>query len=366
MSTHDNGDDDGRQGGPQPTFGERFSRFIGTVTRDPGARADLEMTRVLDELKAMGAEPIEDLTPAEARRQPTPADAVRSLAAKAGLEIPDDGVTAHDISYPGAEGDVAARVYRPAGAEGGLPVVLYFHGGGWVYGALDAYDAGPRAIAARTGAVVVSAHYRQAPEHKFPAAHDDAFEAYRWVLEEWETLGGDPARIAVMGESAGANLAINVAIAARDAQLPAPVHMALVYPVAGVDLATPSYVINEHARPLNKAMMGWLLGHILPDAQSASDPRLDLVGAARLDDLPSTTLLTAEIDPLRSEGQALGAKLRAAGVAVNAIDFEGVTHGFFGMAAVVRDARHAQEAVSRDLKAAFDAHERDARAARAF
>lgn len=366
MSMHENSDDGVHPTSVHPTLGERVSRFIGVVTRDPIARADLDMSRVLDELKALGAEPIEDLTPAEARRQPTPADAVKALVERSGAEPADDGVTAHDILYPGADGDLPARIYRPAGDHGGRPIVLYFHGGGWVFADIAAYDAAPRAIAAKTGAVVVSAHYRQAPEHKFPAAHDDALDAYRWVLEEAAMLGGDPARIAVMGESAGGNLAINVAIAARDAGLPAPVHQVLVYPVAGVDMATPSYAINEHAKPLNKAMMGWFLGHVLSDAQSQDDPRLDLVGRADLAGLPTTTLVTAEIDPLRSEGWALTEKLRAAGVEVNAIDYEGVTHEFFGMAEVVRDARLAQEAVARDLMAAFDANERGARAARAL
>jgi len=349
-----------------PSVGEQVARFLGAVRGDPVARADLDMTRVLEELRALAPEPIEDLTPEAARRQATPSDAVKAVIEKAGLEIAPDGVISSDVRYPGAEDDLPARIYRAFGDGTARPIVLYFHGGGWVFADLDAYDATPRAIAARTGAVVVSAHYRLAPEHKFPAAHDDAIEAYRWVIEEAEALGGDPSRIAVMGESAGGNLAINVAIAARDQGLPPPTHQVLITPVAGVDMETPSYQINEHARPLNKAMMGWFVGHALADALAQEDPRLDLVGRADLRGLPPTTLITAEIDPLRWEGQALAEKLRAAGVAVNAVDFEGVTHEFFGMSEVVRDARLAQEAVARDLLAAFAPDERWARVGRAL
>jgi acetyl esterase/lipase len=351
---------------PAPTLGERVSRILGVVLGDPAAKAELDMARVLEELKALAPEPVEDLTPQEARRQPWLAHAVRSLTRKAGAALPDAHVRAHDVVYPGSDGDLPARIYRPEGAEGGLPIVLYFHGGGFVLGDLDSYDAGPRAIASRANVVVVSACYRRAPEHKFPAAHDDAVEAYRWAIEEAEGLCGDGQRIALMGEGAGANLAINVAIAARDLGLRPPVHQALIYPAVGVDMETPSYVVNEFARPLNKAMMGWFIGHALLGADQQQDPRIDVVGRADLSRLPSTTIVTAEIDPLRSEGQALAERLRAAGVSVNAVDYEGVTHDFFGMGDLVRHARSAQEVVARDLAAAFAQAERGARSGRAL
>jgi acetyl esterase/lipase len=157
-----------------------------------------------------------------------------------------------------------------------------------------------------------------------------------------------------MGESAGGNLAINAAIAARDRGIaPRPKRLALIYPIAGADLHTPSYRANENARPLNKAMMLWYLGHALLSPLERGDPRIDLVGAANLAGLPPTTLITAEIDPLRSEGQALAEKLRQAGVAVNAVDFVGMAHGFFGLGDVVAQAREAQEIVARDLCEAF-------------
>ncbi|GLK67090.1 alpha/beta hydrolase [Hansschlegelia plantiphila] len=338
---------------PQPTLGQRVTRMLGAVSGDPLARAELDMARVLEELKLLGAEPIEDLTPEEARRQPSAADAARSLLAKMGVAPHDDRVASHDVTFPGADGELPARIYRPEGAGAGLPTIVYFHGGGWVYGGLDDYDASPRAIAERTGSLVLSAHYRLAPEHKFPAAHDDAVAAWRWALQSAKAFGGDGERFAVMGESAGGNLALNVAIAARDRMLTPPLHMALVYPIAGSDLATPSYRANETARPLNKAMMLWYFGHALLGPAERDDPRIDLVGRADLSRLPPATLVTAEIDPLRSEGHALAEKLRAAGSAVTELDVEGVTHGFFGLGDIVRHARSAQDLVARDLAAAF-------------
>ena len=341
-----------------PSLGQRVNRFLGAAPRDPLARADRDMARVIEELRLLDPEPVEDLTPAEARRQPTLADALRSLAMKLGVAAVADGVVTHDVTYPAASGRRPARLYRPLNAGGALPVTLYFHGGGFVLSGLDDGDAGARAMAARTGAMVASVDYARAPARAFPAAHDDAVAAYRWLLDEVDRLGGDPDRIAVMGEGAGASLALHVCVAARDLGLPPPLRQALVTPLAGADMETASYVINAEARPLGRAAMGWLFDHALPDEAARRDPRIDLIGAADLSGLPPATVVTAEIDPLRSEGLALAEKLRESGVAVNAMDFEGVTHGFFGLGELVRDARIAEDAVARDLACAFarDAH----------
>jgi acetyl esterase/lipase len=288
---------------------------------------------------------------------PSPADAVKALVArKTGKPAEPEAVArVEDITIPVADGaTVPGRVYRPRG-KGPFPVILYFHGGGWVIAGIDAYDATPRALANAAGAVVVAASYRQAPEHKFPTAHDDAFAAYQWLLANAASVGGDPARVAVAGESAGGNLAINTAIRARDAGLTAPRHMLLVYPVAGRDMATPSYLTNAHASPLSAAMMAWFVKHAFATAEQTSDPRLDLVSRTDLAGLPSATVITAEIDPLRSEGQALAARLAAAGVKVDAADYTGVSHEFFGMAPVVAKAKQAQARAAKNLKAAFRA-----------
>jgi acetyl esterase/lipase len=232
-------------------------------------------------------------------------------------------------------------------------VVVYYHGGGWVIADLETYDASARALAREASAIVVSSHYRQAPEHKFPAAHQDAFAAYEWVVRNGAQINGDPRRVAVAGESAGGNLAANVAIMARDRKIQAPLHQILVYPVAGTDMNTPSYVENAQAKPLNKPMVEWFVGHALRP-QDMQSPMINLV-AADLRGLPPATVITAEIDPLRSEGMLLAERLRAAGVEVTARDYEGVTHEFFGMDAVVPEAKAAQNLAGRQLVAAFTA-----------
>ena len=324
----------------------------GAVKMDPNAVADSDMKRVIDTLKSLNGKSIATLSAEEARKQPTPADAVKALLSKDGKSAsPDAGVTTKDITYDGPGGALKARIYTPAGMEGkALPVVLYLHGGGWVIANIDVYDASPRALAKLTGAIFVSAEYRFAPEHKFPAAHDDAVAAYKWVLANARSFGGDPGRVALAGESAGGNLALNVAIAARDQKFQAPLGMVLVYPVAGVDMDTKSYKDNAGAVPLNKAMMGWFFDKTVKSQADLADPRLDLAGKANLAGLPPAAVITAEIDPLRTEGMLLAQKLKAAGVQVEARDYTGVTHEFFGMGAVVAKARQAEEFAAAELK----------------
>lgn len=329
----------------------------GEERRDGAPKPDAPMQKVLDVLQDdLGVVPYETLSPQEARRQPTPADAVKKiLADKADGKDPTLGVATLDLTIPGPAGPIPARLYGPRTEEAPdelLPVVVYWHGGGWVIADLDVYDASPRGIAKFADCIVVSCHYRQAPEDKFPAAHEDAFAAYRWVVENAQTFGGDPRKIAVMGESAGGNLACATAIRARDEGVAEPVHMALVYPVAGADTDTPSYRENAEAKPLNKALMQWFVGHVFEDPSQVQDPRINLV-EADLHGLPSATIVLAEIDPLRSEGEQLADRLEQAGVDVNHKVFHGSTHEFFGMALVVPDAAVAQQMVAHDLKKAF-------------
>jgi len=255
-----------------------------------------------------------------------------------------------------ATAEAAARLNPVEGATGapgkGLPLVLYFHGGGFVIADIDTYDATPRSLAAKTGAIFLSAHYRQAPEHKFPAAHDDAFAAYQWALANAERLGADPLKIAVLGESAGGNLALNVAIKARDEGLPLPIRLELIYPVADTDTGTDSYHENSNARPLDKPMMTWFVGQMLEEKADMQDKRLRLLHAD-LADLPPTTVITAGIDPLNSEGAALAERLRESGGEVRYQNYPGATHEFFGMDTVVQAAKEAQAIVTEDLRSAF-------------
>lgn len=325
--------------------------------RDTPAKADGPMQKVLDELASLGGKPIETLSPEEARQQPTPTDAVHALLRKAGKEPKSDdlGVKTTDIAIPGAAGPIQARIYKPHDhSQDKLhPVVVYFHGGGFVIADLDVYDGGPRAVSRFADVVVLSVHYRQAPENKFPAAHDDAVAAWKWALANAQSIGGDPRKVAVMGESAGGNLAINVSIAARDQGLQAPLHQVLVYPLVGNDLNTESYIENATAKPLNKPMIEWFVKHTFNDQNETADPRVNVVGAADLRGLPSSTVILAEIDPLRTEGEMLAEKLEAAGNDVRHKTFNGSTHEFFGMGLVVPDAAVAQQFAAHDLKKAF-------------
>ena len=312
-----------------------------------------EMQFVLEKLAELGAKPLHTLTVDQARAQPTPADAVAAVMADKGIDAgPAAEIVTSDIVIPGPAGDIKARVYTPPG-NGPFPVIVYYHGGGWVIADIDTYDASARALSLGVGAVVVSSHYRQGPEDVFPAAHDDAYAAYVWVVENAGTLNGDSARMVIAGESAGANLAANVAIMARDAKITQPLHQLLVYPIAGNDMNTPSYLENADAAPLGKADMAWFVDHAFAAIADAADQRVNLVGRDDLADLPPATLITAQIDPLRSESVAYGEALTAAGVKVDMKNYDGVTHEFFGMGAVVPQAVEAMEFAVAQLRASL-------------
>jgi len=317
----------------------------------PGSAAELDadMQTVIDAHAGLGGKPVEQLTAVQARQQPSPADAVKAvLRAQGKPTTPAPGVSTQDVTYSGPGGAVKARIYRPeAAASGPRPIIVFYRGGGWVIADLDVYDATPRALARKLDAIVVSADYRVGPEHPFPAAHDDATAAYRWVVAKAAEWKGDAQRIAVVGESAGGNLAINVAIAARDQGLPQPKHLVLVYPIASNRTDTPSYIDSAEAKPLNAAMMAWFVRQALPNESDRRDPRVDVVHAD-LKGLPPTTIINAQSDPLRSDGDLLAAALKSAGNDVTHTIYPGTTHEFFGMASVVAKAEQAQnDAVAR-------------------
>ncbi|SDV46248.1 alpha/beta hydrolase [Chitinasiproducens palmae] len=319
-------------------------------------RADQDMLTVLNAFQALDPKAIEKLTPAEARQQPTIADAVNSVLRQQGRDTSPTalvpGVTSRDITVQGAAGGLAARVFTPAG-KGPFPIVVYFHGGGWVIADRNVYDAGARGLAKQANAIVVSVDYRRAPEAKFPAAWDDAFASYKWVVAHANVLGGDPKRIALAGESAGGNLAVATAIAARDANVTKPLAVVSVYPVAQTgSLNTPSYIENATAKPLNRPMIEWFVANLIRTPADKQDPRLDLVHA-QLAGLPPVTIINATIDPLRDDGAQLANALQSAGVPVERKVYTGVTHEFFGTAAVVQKAQDAQQYAGQRLGQAF-------------
>lgn len=319
-----------------------------------GVKPVAQNQAVLDAVsKRLMMRPYHTLMPQQARLQPSFADGVKDVLRQQGRsDAPPPGVSVRDISVQGAAGPINAKIYTPDGVRGPLPVIVYYHGGGWVVANSQVYDASTRALSREAKAVVVSVDYRLAPEAKFPAQHDDALAAYRWVIANAGAIGGDPRRIAIAGESAGGNLAVATAIAARDAGLQAPVHILSIYPIAGSDLNTPSYVENANAAPLNRAAMSWFLYHTIRTPADAMDPRINLV-AANLKGLAPTTIIAAQIDPLRSEGSMLDDRLRAAGVNVMRREFPGVTHEFFGGDVVIPSAQAAQRFAGERLRAAF-------------
>lgn len=203
------------------------------------------------------------------------------------------------------------------------------------------------------GAIIESTHYRQAPENKFPAAHDDAYAAYQWTLANATSLGGIAKQVAVIGESAGGNMATAVALRARDNNIQRPVHQALIYPVTNYAFDSPSQIQNRDASPLSTPALMWFYEKYLPTPADGANPMFSVLRAPSLTSLPSATVITADIDPLRSEGRAYAERLAESGVSVDYVNYAGVTHEFFGMGAVLDDARNAVAKVAANLKAAF-------------
>ena len=319
------------------------------------ARPNSRMQDVLTKLAELGGKPITTLSAPEARQQPTPADAVKALLTEEGKSTAPKPVgNVMDRVIPGPGGPLPVRVYTPEGS-GPFPVVVYFHGGGWVIANLDTYDASARALADGARAVVMSVAYRQAPEHKFPAAHQDAFAAYKWALSNAGDIHGDSAKVAVAGESAGGNLAGAVSLMARDSGVTMPVYQVLVYPIANYDFSTESYREDAMAKPLNKAMMQWFFEKYLRTPADGASPLISLVDAPDLHGLPPATVITDQIDPLRTEGQMYAERLKEAGVEVDVRTYMGVTHECFGMGAVLPEAREAVAQASAGLKKGFNA-----------
>jgi acetyl esterase len=314
-----------------------------------------QMQAVLETLDSLSAgKKLTDLTPQQARQAPTPTDAVKTLMQENNIPMPPSKVDTSGVQIPVSEGkQIHARIYTPKNGAGPFPVIVYYHGGGWVIANLDTYSASAQGLAEQVGAVVVSVAYRQAPENKFPTAHNDSYAAYEWVLKNAASIKGDPKRIAVAGESAGGNLAAAVSMMARDKKAQLPLHQLLVYPIADFSMNTPSYQANANAKPLSKPLMAWFFDKYLKSPADGKNPMISLV-QANLKGMPPTTIITAEIDPLMSEGKTLADKLKADGVPVTYQNYKGVTHEFFGMATVVPEAKQAQQLAAAELKKGLD------------
>ena len=314
----------------------------------PNAR----MQAVLNQLAALGARPLDTLTTQQARAQATPADAVRALLTWEGASTAPEAVgSVVERTFPGPAGPVPISIYTPAG-NGPFPVVLYIHGGGWVIADRKVYDSSARALTNAAGAIVVSTDYRLAPENKFPAAHDDTFAAYQWVRANARQFNGDPTRVAVIGESAGGNMAASISIRARAQSVPLPLYQVLIYPVTNYAFDTPSQGANQDAAPLSTKGLRWFYERYFNNPAEAANPVFSVL-RADLRGLPAATVITADIDPLRSEGAAYAQRLTEAGVAVDLRNYPGVTHEFFGMGAVLDEAKQAVAQAATGLRRAF-------------
>ncbi|RYY79473.1 MAG: alpha/beta hydrolase [Moraxellaceae bacterium] len=324
-------------------------------------KTDSQMQAVLDQLAKFNAPPIEKLSPENARNNPTPKNAVEEMAADSALirsknllmpSLPEPVANINHILIPTEAGEVLARVYVPEG-DGPFPVIVYFHGGGWVIANLDVYEPSCRRLCNAADSIVVSVAYRQAPEHKFPAAVDDAYTALQWVLENAAALNGDPLKVAVAGESAGGNLATVACLRAMDEGGLMPVAQLLVYPVTDSQMNSPSYTEQAEAKPLNAAMMQWFWGHYLNHMSDGEHAYASPLRAPDLTGLPPATVITAELDPLRDEGETYAQRLADAGVPVNTRRYAGVTHEFFGLAGAVGKAKDAVDFAVSNLRKAF-------------
>jgi len=310
---------------------------------DPQAQA------YLDQMAAMQVPHIATLTPEivragiaaqfEAERQQTPPEPVAHV---------------ENCTIPGPAGEIPVRVYTPHG-DGPFPVLVFFHGGGWVICSLDSHDGICRALANDVGCVVVSVDYRLAPEHPFPTAPEDCFAATEWVAAHAGELNADPARLAVGGDSAGGNLTAIVTQMARARGGPALAFQLLIYPAVDFrsDAGYPSMTDNAQGYLLDKQAMDWFRDHYLRDEADRTNVQASPMLASDLRGLPPALVITADYDPLRDEGEVYAQRLQEAGVPVTVRRYPGMIHGFFGMTALFDRAKDAQAEAVTALQAAF-------------
>ncbi|HXW83877.1 MAG TPA: alpha/beta hydrolase [Candidatus Binataceae bacterium] len=306
---------------------------------------DPQMKAMLDVANAAGPAFLRADTASEAR--------VRMQALVAARPAPK--IEMHEVrnrTIPGPAGEIPLRIYTPGPSPNGI--LVYFHGGGWVLGDLDIFDVSCRSIATAAGCRLVSVDYRLAPENKFPAAPEDCYAATKWVSANAKSLGGDPARIAVGGDSAGGNLATVTALMARDRGGPPLCFQVLFYPAISAADDTPSqFEFAQDGFILSRADMEWFWGKYLRNAADASNSMACPNRAASLSGLPPALIQTASHDPLRDEGESYAEQLRRAGVPVKLTRYEGLTHGFVAFSDLLDKGKEAIREAGSALRAAF-------------
>jgi acetyl esterase len=305
---------------------------------------DPQAQQLLEQMASAGAPPLHTLSPVEARQ-------ATATMFRVPPERQEPVARIENRTIPGPAGAIPVRIYTPAG-NGPFPVLVYFHGGGWVICDLDTHDAACRSLTNQAGCVTVSVDYRLAPEHKFPAAVEDSYAAALWVAEHARELNGDPGRVAVGGDSAGGNLAAAVALMARDKGKPRLCFQLLIYPAVDGALATESMrAFREYF--LTPELVSYFWKHYVRTDEDRKNPLASPTLAGNFKGLAPALIITAEFDPLRDEGEAYGEKLRAAGVPVVVTRYNGMIHGFFTMADVLDQGKKAVAESAAALKKAF-------------
>lgn len=306
---------------------------------DPQARL------YLDRLAVLGVPPVNRQTVSQAR-------ATAESMADELFGFKDAVEKIRETTVPGPGGHIPVRIYA-RNPDDFRAALLYFHGGGWVFGSFDTHDGVCRALARRAGLTVLSVNYRLAPEHQFPAAVEDAWAVTLWAVEHASALGiGQRTRLAVGGDSAGGNLAAVVALRARDAGIDLGLQL-LIYPVTDCRMSTASYAEFSSGCGLTRAEMEWFLNHYLPATTDRSDPVASPLCATNHRGVAPAFIITAEYDPLRDEGEAYAAKLQAAGVSVNLRRYEGLIHGFYRMGSVFHQTSEALTECAEALRIAL-------------
>jgi acetyl esterase len=303
---------------------------------------DPEAQAYLDWMQSLGVPPLAQQGPEEARRL----NRLR-VPMLAGEVEPLERI--EDLAIPGPAGSIPARLYAPVRGEI-LPALLYMHGGGWVVGDLDSHDSVCRALARRAGCMVLSIDYRLAPEHRFPAAVEDAWAGLVWLHQNASAIGADPDRLAVVGDSSGGNLAAVIARWARERGGPALAAQVLIYPVTDYGFETPSYRKAGTGYGLTLDSMRWYWEQYLADPKEGGSPDASPLRARNLDGLAPALVITCELDPLASEGSAYAAALQSAGVRVEHIHEPDMIHGYIRMAGAIGRARKTWDDCARFLR----------------
>lgn len=302
---------------------------------------DSQIEKIFEEAAALELPAYQDLSPTEARKQmldlTPPVDPFLTVK------------RVEDRSIPGPDGYIPIRLYYPSG-DPPFAVLVYFHGGGWVIGDLDTHHGVCHALAKTSGCLVVSVDYPLAPEHRYPAAVEDAYAATKWVAENSDVIQANSDRLAVGGDSAGGHLAAVVAMMARDRKGPRIDLQVLIYPITDCSFNTPSYIENGEGYMLTRDLMKWFWNHFIEDEDEANDPYISPLRAENLSDLPPALIITAEYDPLRDEGEGYGKRLQEAGVKVVLSRYDGMIHGFLRMTARLDKAKDALDEVAGTLR----------------